>query len=398
MKLSVKILLIFIFSAFIVVATAGVVVFEFTKSNLKKVIGVSQLQLTESVMNKIDRVMLGAYRDIQIIAGIDNFEDFLENGEIGNSVSVLKEASLFTGPWDRLLLMDTKALTVLSTDDEIGMGSVFMEAHQATMRGEVFVSDVLISPVTNKPTVIFAAPIFDQRISGRNIVGMVRGEFAWQVVIEILEELDIADVILVNANGVGIAEGRGHYINIREGLISKMVIADASYTDPGNHYGIHEKGLTLEEEVLTSVAIQKGHLEYKGKGWFLVLDTVTANAFAFAREEGLELAFIMAILVVLAFSIIYLLIQFLVIKPVTKLSAVSIAIAGGDIKKRAEVKSKDEIGKLAISFNKMTDNLAESYRELEKKVEARTKELEQANKMMMGRESRIADLKEENQK
>jgi len=51
------------------------------------------------------------------------------------------------------------------------------------------------------------------------------------------------------------------------------------------------------------------------------------------------------------------------------------AIAGGDLSKRVEVKSKDEIGQLATAFNEMADKLKESYEGLEEKVRMRTREL-----------------------
>lgn len=49
-------------------------------------------------------------------------------------------------------------------------------------------------------------------------------------------------------------------------------------------------------------------------------------------------------------------------RPVAALSRVTRAIAGGDLRSRASAESRDEIGELALSFNKMTERLAESRR------------------------------------
>ncbi len=46
--------------------------------------------------------------------------------------------------------------------------------------------------------------------------------------------------------------------------------------------------------------------------------------------------------------------------PIRELSDVSKRISEGDLKTRSEIKSKDEIGKLAASFNRMADNLLEA--------------------------------------
>ncbi|RKY91809.1 hypothetical protein DRQ15_04080 [candidate division KSB1 bacterium] len=62
------------------------------------------------------------------------------------------------------------------------------------------------------------------------------------------------------------------------------------------------------------------------------------------------------------------------------------AIVHGDLSKRAPVQSKDELGKLAEAINKMTadlqraqDEIKEYQRDLEKKVEERTRELQNVN-------------------
>jgi len=61
----------------------------------------------------------------------------------------------------------------------------------------------------------------------------------------------------------------------------------------------------------------------------------------------------------------------LIIVPLLKLVRTSRAIASGDLTKRTEIKSKDEIGVLANTFDEMTDHL-----------EQRTLELEKANKIL----------------
>jgi len=56
----------------------------------------------------------------------------------------------------------------------------------------------------------------------------------------------------------------------------------------------------------------------------------------------------------------------LIIKPLSRLVNTSRAIANGDLTKRTEIKSKDEIGVLANTFDEMTENLQQRTLELEK--------------------------------
>lgn len=73
-----------------------------------------------------------------------------------------------------------------------------------------------------------------------------------------------------------------------------------------------------------------------------------------------------------------------IINPLTKMVVATQEIARGDLSHRVAVRSKDELGYLAMSFNQMTANLRaannkllEWTRTLEKKVEERTRELTQ---------------------
>ncbi len=64
-----------------------------------------------------------------------------------------------------------------------------------------------------------------------------------------------------------------------------------------------------------------------------------------------------------------------VIQPLRALTMITREFAGGNLEKRAEVKSSDEVGLLADSFNNMADELSGMYRSLEQKVEERTRQV-----------------------
>lgn len=69
-------------------------------------------------------------------------------------------------------------------------------------------------------------------------------------------------------------------------------------------------------------------------------------------------------------------------RPVSRLSEVTKKIAAGDLTRRAEVTSKDELGELATSFNRMTESLQKSRGEIQEKnqeLEAMNEELKTSN-------------------
>ncbi|MBW2030540.1 MAG: PAS domain S-box protein [Deltaproteobacteria bacterium] len=62
-------------------------------------------------------------------------------------------------------------------------------------------------------------------------------------------------------------------------------------------------------------------------------------------------------------------------RPIQELTAVTARMAGGDLSQRVKVTSKDEIGTLGESFNRMVSQIAQYTTNLEKMVETRTLEL-----------------------
>jgi len=72
-----------------------------------------------------------------------------------------------------------------------------------------------------------------------------------------------------------------------------------------------------------------------------------------------------------------------------------IEISGGDLSRRVELKSKDEIGVLAKSINYMADNLAESYAGLEQKVKQRTAKLKKEVEERKQAEQEVLKSREE---
>lgn len=69
-------------------------------------------------------------------------------------------------------------------------------------------------------------------------------------------------------------------------------------------------------------------------------------------------------------------------RPLHELTEQATAISRGDNSRAVNLHQKDELGKLATAFNAMVEKLRESQRELERKVQERTAQLEEVNRRL----------------
>src|SRR4030043_142488 len=114
---------------------------------------------------------------------------------------------------------------------------------------------------------------------------------------------------------------------------------------------------------------------FRGLDWILILEHETKEIFAPINElrDGI---FIIALTVTIFAILISLLFSRSITKPVTKLRDAAIKIGKGTLDTKIEVKSKDEIGLLAQTFNQMALSLDRDITE-RKRVEKALRESEQ---------------------
>jgi methyl-accepting chemotaxis protein len=124
-------------------------------------------------------------------------------------------------------------------------------------------------------------------------------------------------------------------------------------------------------------------------------------------RKSTNLNIIFSLISLLIASVFVLFIYSSIFKQLSKLINGIKIIGNGNIKYRIDIKAKNEMGELATAFNKMSADLVRSRKEiedysknLEKKVQEKTKELklkneelEKFNKLAVGRELKMIELK-----
>jgi len=117
-------------------------------------------------------------------------------------------------------------------------------------------------------------------------------------------------------------------------------------------------------------AYSRGHGAYKGQQWSLCMSVDASEALypVSALRLALMIPFSVLCLSTIAAALMF---RTSVLRPIEKLSQTADAIRNGDLKAKANIKSHDEIGHLAESFDQMTGELENNIDSLNKQIEER---------------------------
>jgi len=144
-------------------------------------------------------------------------------------------------------------------------------------------------------------------------------------------------------------------------------------------------------EILQNDIITYFYYYRKLADWKMILISATEEKSIYTSIDNATRLFILFSLGNLLFSIfIVFVISNRITKPMEKLTLLAKEMANHNLSVRAEISSNDEIGLLSENFNIMVERLEESTKDLEDKVEIRTKELSNSlNELQMAQKQLV---------
>jgi GAF domain-containing protein/HAMP domain-containing protein len=127
--------------------------------------------------------------------------------------------------------------------------------------------------------------------------------------------------------------------------------------------------------------------------WVALIRQSTNTYLASVREQNKTNTLISLLLVTFSIMVGFVVSQVLT-SPLAVLTKTAEKIASGDLKARAQVKTEDEIGTLAVTFNRMTDQLDQTLIGLEQRVAERTTDLEISRQQSIKRANELQSIGE----
>ncbi|MBT3386416.1 MAG: HAMP domain-containing protein [Desulfobacula sp.] len=370
MKLSGKIFIYSMGLSIIVIIVITNITIIYTRRIMTANIGREQIAASANLMGEIDRTLFQAHQQILLLSREKVMKEVLEHSLQAKSkievdlYHVLNEKFFLTGPWNSLSLISRKGIILESVGREsagqdIGHDKACSLIFQKAIKSQtmkVSFSDLVFSDYMEEPTIVFAAPVFDD--FNQKTLGVIMGHFAWDAVLQLFESANPRVMVhLFNKQGLVIAtktEQRAEILKNRfpgnlKTLNEKIFTLESDHST-ATHGGIH-KGA-----VLATVAIQKGRFAYKGHGWYLLKETPLDEIFEPIHKMTIIIVKISLILIAI-FAGFSLFIGWYLARPVVLLTRAVQKVAKGDLDFRVKITNKDEIGLLAQAFNRMVEDL-----------------------------------------
>jgi two-component system sensor histidine kinase/response regulator len=204
------------------------------------------------------------------------------------------------------------------------------------------------------------------------------------VVMVLLDAADLVD-LLTDTYGLGetgevlVATRSEDEIRYLIAPRDKAFVVDASRVPVMAAAIAGESGFESTEYDGVDVLARYGPIDYQPhevQPWGLVAKMDAAEAYAPVAVLGRRLLGLVVALSMLGVVISYFFARRFTL-PIRRLTDAARAITRGDLTTRANVRSNDEIGTLAVAFNRMAERVAADHETLEQRVESRTAERDQ---------------------
>jgi len=244
--------------------------------------------------------------------------------------------------------------------------------------GQTIVSDLHISHATQRPTVIIATPVHDD-------AGKIIGIWAGALKLKKLSEIGRGELGSETPFHYGyVTDNRGLVIAHQSNLKYVEEQTDFSSVPPVRAALSGQRGATQFIDPIEREEKLGAYLPLSGSEWAVVYVVPTTIAFAPMNDLAQNLALIAAGVVVIL-GLVSMGVVRKITKPLEKLTVGAEKIGAGNLTQRIEVRTGDELERLADEFNRMAASLSEKEaqlneytQQLEQKVQERTKGLQES--------------------
>jgi two-component system, NtrC family, sensor kinase len=371
LSISAKLLLFILPLVFVPVATVGYFSIRASVERVNRLVRHEQMVEVKTTANQINDVFYYCRTDLETISRLPVFEDYLlarsfrlEAESDFNRENIVRLSQDFirrTPYYHQIRYLDEQGSELIKVRQEgaleefggAGDKVFFNKAREVGMDG-IYISDIL--PGHQGLLIQFAKPFYN---------GLK--EFSGVIVID----LDY-DRLMESVKSIRVGEKGYAFLIDQEGRNIAHPFFEPYSHGPNNYPDESLNDLVLEMRS-GSIGWKNYFMDGEDKvaafapvpimGWSLAV-TIPSDEYGkeaqAIRSRVIQVVVITLVLAALGISIL----SYNLLRPVRKLVAATNRIAGGDLRQEIPMRSRDELGELILSFNRMVRNLSRVQKEL----------------------------------
>jgi putative methionine-R-sulfoxide reductase with GAF domain len=403
-----KLIVAFIFIALIGMSLSSVMNSVIIRGNITEQVNRALYSAAAQTANTIDSYIDNKKDTLRTQAQLSEFVEVLglnivgkEDDEIYERTRVIlytykRQDPIYTLSY---ALLDHKGVNILDTNvNNIGGDESNFDYHsEPYYSGLPYASPVMQSTTTPGVNVIyFSSPV---RLRTGKRIGVIRAEVSAAILQKTIAQTTglvgpESYTALVDENGIILAHGKDpdlimftygilepDHLSILQGegrlppgtssefSLSETVVAE------GLSNAANEPFFDAESEIFDGETVSAAVFPTQSKPWKVMLQQPQEIALE-PVDTQVRAAIVMTITLTAIFAIIAAIFAQLLSNPIKKLTETAEKVGQGDLSARSDVKSEDEIGILAKTFNMTTEQLANTVNTLEQRVAERTRAIE----------------------
>ncbi len=370
MKISYQIFLVFVVVIIICLSVSGWFLLQISENIIINKISDGDTQLAHRVGQEVKVEIANIEPVLKLLANSQGWRQ-MDVIAIKNDLGLVKNKF---PEIEKIYVADLEGNQIAKTGTEKLENVSKLWSFQLAKGREEIASNIFLDPKTSKPTQIITLPI----IENRKVVGVLSAEIDFKRIMFSIKDINVGkngSLLVVASNGRVVAHTYMEQLSDLD--LSKSPVVKAVLS---GQKGVM-KGYTDE----LGRGVLGSYVPIWELGWGVVVQRPLTDI-STEVEQVRNTIFIAIIISVLLAILAGWLMSEKISKPINLLANASEKVAQGDLHTLVNVKSSNEIGVLASSFNQMVISLRKSRnklkqwgKELEEKVEKRTGELEKAN-------------------
>jgi serine/threonine protein kinase/HAMP domain-containing protein len=340
-------------------------------------------QLSASLAGRVSQLITDSKNLAAFLASDDDFVKFLASPRDEDKIALKSKLDglVKSNPDVQLaMVFDTAGTAVVSSDPQVmGKNFKFREYFKVAMEGKPFISGIIVGAVAGAAGVFYSIPVY--ALDGKQVIGAVVLRIKADAIARILDAAKQGNEripFLVDDDGVIIHHPNEKLLYMSLVPLSKTqmdeIKADQRFRRdkiddlrmPGlakAMVGTKQPGSVGYFSTVSGKEEIAGYAPVQGHNWAVGV-TESREYFEAPLNELFQTVLYSVVIIGAVFVLLALLFARTIVRPIEELTSAAHALKAGDYDKAAvAVKSNDEIGQLARTFNVMIDVLRQRERE-----------------------------------